>query len=60
VDVGTCRDQGREAALRDLTAAEDDDPAAGEAEAYGVGGVFGHEVRLLVRAWLGAAALERP
>ena len=49
VDVGAGGDQGGESALGDLAAAEYDDPAAGEAEAYGVGGVFGHEGRLLVR-----------
>ncbi|GAB2946826.1 hypothetical protein GCM10023080_001720 [Streptomyces pseudoechinosporeus] len=42
MDVRACCDQGREAALGDLTAAEDYYSAAGEAEAYGVGGVFGH------------------
>ncbi len=42
-DVRARRDQRREAALGDLAAAEDDHAAAGEAEAYGVGGVFGHE-----------------
>ncbi|CAM5729900.1 hypothetical protein STENM223S_02646 [Streptomyces tendae] len=49
MDVGARLDQGGEAALGDLAAAEDDDPAAGEAEAYGVGGVFGHAGRLLLR-----------
>ena len=39
-DVRARRDQRREAALGHLAAAEDDYAAAGEAEAYGVGGVF--------------------
>jgi hypothetical protein len=42
VDVRACRDEGREAALGHLAAAEDYYAATGEAEAYGVGGVFGH------------------
>ncbi len=49
MDVRARRDQCGQAALGDLAAAEDDHSAAGEAEAYGVGGVFGHEVRLLLR-----------
>jgi hypothetical protein len=60
-DVRARRDEGGQAALGDLSATEDDHAAAGEAEAYGVGGVFGHEGGLLVLAvrW-GAAAMERP
>ncbi|BFO19973.1 hypothetical protein SHKM778_63610 [Streptomyces sp. KM77-8] len=50
MDVGARGDQGGEAALGDLAAAEDGHAAAGEAEAYGVGGVFGHQVRLLGQA----------
>ncbi|GEK02305.1 hypothetical protein TNCT1_45810 [Streptomyces sp. 1-11] len=60
-DVGACRDQRREAALGHLAAAEDDHAAAGEAEAYGVGGVFGHEGGLLEQLCDGRAATsERP
>ncbi|GAA4328090.1 hypothetical protein GCM10023086_56530 [Streptomyces venetus] len=54
MDVRACRDEGGEAALGDLTAAEDDHAAAGEAEAYGVGGVFGHEGVAPVVAVFGA------
>ncbi|GAA3241357.1 hypothetical protein GCM10020256_64260 [Streptomyces thermocoprophilus] len=54
MDVGAGRDQGGQAALGDLAAAEDDHAAAGEAESYGVGGVFGHEGRLLVQRCGGA------
>ncbi|GGW19527.1 hypothetical protein GCM10018980_56740 [Streptomyces capoamus] len=57
-DVRARRDERREAALGDLAAAEDDHAAAGEAEAYGVGGVFGHEGRLLVQLAMGALRLR--
>ncbi|GAA4001033.1 hypothetical protein GCM10022384_54960 [Streptomyces marokkonensis] len=50
MDVRARRDEGGQAALGDLASAEDDHATAGEAEAYGVGGVFGHEGGLLVLA----------
>lgn len=41
-DVRAGRDERGQAALGDLSAADDDDTAAGRAESYGVGGGVGH------------------
>lgn len=59
VDVGARLDQGGKTPLGDLAAAEDDDPASGEAEAYGVGRVFGHQLGLLGRSDGSAGTLRR-
>ncbi|GGX27650.1 hypothetical protein GCM10010297_56550 [Streptomyces malachitofuscus] len=61
MEIGSGGDEGGEAALGDLAGAEDDHAAAGEAEAYGVGGVFGHLGGSSDELWVSgrAAASER-
>ncbi|MFD1272005.1 hypothetical protein ACFQ51_08555 [Streptomyces kaempferi] len=62
MDVRARGDERGETALGHLAAAEDDHAAAGEAETYGVGGVFGHggAAPRTDGAVGRAAAVERP